>query len=83
MYAITNKQIVDRAGEKAQTSKYTLAYAMDKETASMYIRTCYETELNDLGDKFTIYNKVCFDTWYMICYRLDENTVVIDKMGIE
>ena len=34
-------------------------------------------------NKFTIYNKVCFDTWYMICFRLDENTVVIDKLCIE
>ena len=53
------------------------------ESASTYIKTCYETELHDLGNKFTIYNKVCFDTWYMICFRLDENTVVIDKIGIE
>ena len=83
MYAIVKEQIIDVIGEEAETSKYKIAFTDDMESASTYIKTCYETELHDLGNKFTIYNKVCFDTWYMICFRLDENTIVIDKMGIE
>lgn len=80
---MVKEQIIDGIGEKAETSKYKIAYTNDMESASTYIKTCYETELHDLGNKFTIYNKAYFDTWYMICYRLNENTVVIDKMGIE
>ena len=83
MYAIVKEQIIDVIGKKAETSKYKIAYTNDMESASTYIKTCYETELHDLGNKFTIYNKVCFDTWYMICFRLEENTIVIDKMCIE
>ena len=83
MYAMVKEQIIDVNGKKAETSKYKIAYTNDMESASMYIKTCYKTELHDLGNKFTIYNKYCTDTWYMICYRLNENTVVIDKMGIE
>ena len=83
MYAMVKEQIIDMIGKKAETSKYKIAYTNDTESASTYIKTCYETELHDLGNKFTIYNKVCFYTWYMICYRLNENTIVIDKMGIE
>lgn len=83
MYAMVKEQIIDGIGKKAETSKYKIAYTNDMESASTYIKTCYVTELHDLGDKFTIYNKCCMDTWYMICFRLDENTIVIDKMGIE
>ena len=83
MHAIVKEQIIGVNGKKAETSKYKIAYTNDMESASTYIKTCYATELHDLGNKFTIYNKVCFDTWYMICYRLDENTIIIDKMGIE
>ena len=83
MYAMMREQIIGVAGKKSETSKYEIAYTNDMESASTYIKTCYETELRDLGNKFTIYNKVCFDTWYMICFRLAENTVVIDKLGIE
>lgn len=83
MHAVVKEQIIDGIGKKAATSKYKIAYTNDMESASTYIKTCYETELHDLGNKFTIYNKACFDTWYMICYRLDENTIVIDKMGIK
>lgn len=79
---MVKEQIIDVNGKKAET-KYKIAYTNDMESANTYIKTCYETELHDLGNKFTIYNKVCFDTWYMICFRLDENTIVIDKMGIE
>ena len=80
---IVKEQIICVAGKKSETSKYNIAYTNDMKSASAYIKTCYETELHDLGNKLTIYNKVCFDTWYMICFRLDENTVVIDKLGIE
>lgn len=83
MYAMMKEQIVAVNGKKSETSKYKIAYTNDMESATTYIKTCYETELHDLGNKFTIYNKVCFDTWYMICYRLNENTIVMDKMGIE
>lgn len=83
MHAIVKGQIIDVIGKKSETSKYKIAYTNDMESASAYIKTCYETELHDLGNKFTIYSKVCFDTWYMICFRLNENTIVIDKMGIE
>ena len=83
MYAMVREQIIGVIGKKAETSKYKIAYTNDRESASTYIKTCYETELHDLGNKFTIYNKVCFDTWYMICYRLNESTIVMDKMGIE
>ena len=83
MYAMVREQIIGVAGRKSETSKYEIAYTNDMNSAITYIKTCYETELHDLCDKFTIYNKVCFDTWYMICFRLDENTVVIDKIGIE
>ena len=82
MYAMVKEQLIEMIGKKAETSKYKIAYTNDMGSASTYIKTCYETELHDLGNKFTIYNKVCFDTWYMICYRLNENTVVIDKMGV-
>ena len=83
MYAMVKEQLINVIGKKSETSKYKIAYTNDIESASTYIKTCYETELHDLGNKFTIYNKVCFDAWYMICYRLDENTIVIDKLGIE
>ena len=83
MYAMMREQIIGVIGKKSVTSKYNIAYTNDMDSASAYIKTCYETELHDLGNKFTIYNKVCFDTWYMICFRLDENTIVIDKIGIE
>ena len=83
MDAIMREQIISVAEEKSATSKYKIAYTNDMTSASTYIKTCYEVELHDLGNKFTIYNKVCFDTWYMICFRLDDNTVVIDKMCIE
>ena len=83
MHAMVKEQIIGVAGKKSETSKYEIAYTNDMKSASTYIKTCYETELHDLGNKFTIYNKVCFDTWYMICFRLDENTVVIDKLSIE
>ena len=83
MYAMVREQIIGVAGKKSETSKYEIAYTNDMDSASAYIKTCYETELHDLGNKFTIYNKVCFAAWYMICFRLDENTVVIDKIGIE
>ena len=82
MHTIVKEQIIGVNGKKSETSKYKIAYTNDMESASIYIKTCYETELHDLGNKFTIYNKRCFDTWYMICYRLNENTIVIDKMGI-
>ena len=78
MYAIVKEQIIN---DKA--SKYKIAFTNDMESASTYIKTCYETELHDLGNKFTIYNKYCTDTLYMICFSFDENTIVIDKMGIE
>lgn len=80
---MVKEQLINVIGKKSETSKYKIAYTNDIESASTYIKTCYETELHDLGNKFTIYNKVCFDAWYMICYRLDENTIVIDKLGIE
>ena len=83
MHAVVKEQIINVAGKRSETSKYNIAYTNDMQSASAYIKTCYETELRDLGNKFTIYNKVCFDTWYMICFRLDENTVVIDKLDIE
>lgn len=83
MHTMVKEQIIDVIWKKAETSKYKIAYTNDMESASTYVKTCYETELHDLGNKFTIYNKVCFDTWYMICFRLDENTIVIDKMGVE
>ena len=83
MYAMVKEQLIEVIGKKAETSKYTIAYTNDMDSASTYIKTCYVTELHDLGNKFTIYNKVCFDAWYMICYRLNENTIVMDKMGIE
>ena len=83
MYAMVKEQIINVTGKKSETSKYNIAYTNDMDSAITYIKTCYETELRDLGNKFTIYNKVCFDTWYMICFRLDENTVVIDKIGID
>ena len=83
MYAMVREQIINVDGKKSETSKYKIAYTNDMKSASTYIKTVYETELHDLGNKFTIYNKVCFDTWYMICFRLDKNTVVIDKIGIE
>ena len=83
MYAMMREQIINVDGKQSETSKYEIAYTNDMESASTYIKTVYETELHDLGNKFTIYNKVCFDTWYMICFRLDDNTIVIDKLGIE
>ena len=83
MYVMAREQIINVAGKKSETSKYEIGYTNDMQSASTYIKTCYETELHDLDNKFTIYNKVCFDTWYMICFRLDENTVVIDKIVIE
>lgn len=83
MYAMMKEQIIDVNGKASETSKYKIAYTNDMESASTYIKTWYETELHDLENKFTIYNKACFDTWYMICYRLNENTIVMDKMGIE
>ena len=83
MYAMVKEQLIEVIGKKAETSKYNIAYTNDMESASAYIKTCYVTELHDLGNKFTIYNKVCFDAWYMICYRLNENTIIMDKMGIE
>ena len=83
MYAMAREQIISVTGQQSETSKYEIAYTNDMDSASTYIKTCYEVELHDLGNKFTIYNKVCFDTWYMICFRLDENTIVIDKLGIE
>ena len=83
MYAMVREQLIGVIGKKSETSKYKTAYTNDMESASTYIKTCYETELHDLGNKFTIYNKVCFDAWYMICYRLNESTIVMDKMGIE
>ena len=83
MYAMVKEQIIDMTGKNAETSKYKIAYTNDMESVTTYIKACYVTELHDLGNKFTIYNKVCFDAWYMICYRLNENTIVIDKMGIE
>lgn len=54
-----------------------------KITLNYRLQNMHIDSRHDLGNKFTIYNKSCFDTWYMICYRLDENTIVIDKMGIE
>ena len=56
MYAIVKEQIIDGIGKKAETSKYKIAYTNDMESASTYVKTCYETELHDLGNKFTIYN---------------------------
>ena len=83
MYAMVKEQLIEVIGKKAETSKYKIAYTNDTQSASTYIKTCYATELHDLGNKFTIYNKICSDVWYMICYRLNENIIVMDKMGIE